>query len=123
MPFKTLVKDLVSEAIVIIDDLTDKTATYISVTGTTPYDPITDTQTEVSSSQVLPIVFSRFKMEEVDESVIVQTDMKALISVKDLTATPEISDRITDSAGVIWNVQKKMGVPGDSLWILHIRKA
>jgi len=67
-------------------------------------------------------VFANFAIEEVDATVIVQTDMKAIISAQDLTATPAENDRITDTAGIEWNVIKIMGVPGDSLWLVHVRR-
>jgi hypothetical protein len=60
-------------------------------------------------------------MDEKDSTVIVSTDLKCLIAAADLPVTPTINDKIV-AKGKTWNVLRVMGVPGDSLHILHVRE-
>lgn len=115
--------DLVSDAFQIIGDLTDAvTVTY--VTGVGAYNPTNDTQAEVTNSRAVQAVFSRFENNEIDDTVVVETDMKVLIPAKDVNMQePDDEDYIVDPQGVKWNVQKSKGVPGKSLFIVHVRRA
>lgn len=77
-------------------------------TSTTPYPDV-------------PMVLARFDAEEVDEEVVVATDLKALIPAIRLPVEPSMGDKILTADGETYNVERNMGVPGESLYILHVR--
>ena len=128
MSLKTLVRDLVSDAIKTIDDLADAIV-YTSVGDLGTYDPSTDTfvggtTVVVGSDPNDPLMgaLARFKFEEVDDSIVVQTDMKAIIADKDLNGVePKKNDTLV-AKGKTWNVQAVKGVPGEGVWLIHIRE-
>lgn len=121
MGFNALVKDLVSEAFDIIDDLKEE-ITFQKHDGQT-YNVDTGVVTEILVSYTkIPAVMARFTERELDEGVNVLTDVKCLIPAKDLPVIVDKDDEITRPDGTLWNVIKVMGVPGDSLWMLQIRK-
>jgi len=68
------------------------------------------------------MTFARFTVEEMDDSVVVTTDMKALIAALDLPVEPKIDDAIRTAGGDNYIVKRLLGVPGGSLHILHVRK-
>lgn len=97
--------------------------TYYHVT-TPAYDPttgvVTDNATVYSGiSAVLP----GFSLEEKDDSVVVLTDRKALIAYIDMPIEPTDRDYFTTADGTKWEVKRSLGVPGDSLLKLHVRRA
>lgn len=104
--------------------------TYVQNTGNT-YDPVlmTNTPSEVSYTDV-PMVMARFKIEEVDNVKVVATDLKAIIAALDLVVQPAEEDIIviaTDGSvagpvGTRYQVKGIMGVPGNSVHIVQIRK-
>lgn len=104
--------------------------TYNQVTANA-YDPATMTNaaTEVPYTDV-PMVMARFKIEEIDGEKVVATDLKAIIASLDLAVQPSEQDIIViQTAGTVagpvgtrYQVEKVMGVPGNSVHILQIRK-
>jgi hypothetical protein len=119
--FKSLVDGLVSDALKLVDDLANK-VTLVKYTGQT-YDPRTgpvDTYVEYPG---LNCVMPKFTAEEKDDEVVILTDKKGLIARADLPAGVEIeqNDEIRDGT-VLWDVKRILSVPGDSLYILHLRK-
>jgi len=121
--FRDLIRDLVSNAFVTLDDLAP-TATYVAVSDP-QYNPETGAVIETTASHPVPAVFSRFGINELDDEIIVVTDMKVLIPAKDLPANPNENDRITGTVNgqtKTFNVQRILGVPGESLHILHVRE-
>ena len=121
MAFNALVKDLVSTAFTIVDDLGEK-ITFQKHVGQT-YDIDTGLPTEdLTTFLNIPAVMARFTERELDETVNVLTDVKCLIPAKDLAAIVDKDDEIIRPDGSSWDVIKVMGVPGDSLWMLQIRK-
>ena len=96
--------------------------TYVGDSGGQAYNTATRTYTsaEVDYPDV-PMVLARFKSEEIDDQITVTTDLKALIAALDLPVTPQMGDKIRTQAGEVYNVERIMGVPGDSLYILHVR--
>ena len=96
--------------------------TYVGDSGGQSYNTATRTYTsaEVDYPDV-PMVLARFKSEEIDDQITVTTDLKALIAALDLPVTPQMGDKIRTQAGEVYNVERIMGVPGDSLYILHVR--
>jgi hypothetical protein len=70
----------------------------------------------------IPMVLARFSVEEIDAEVVVTTDLKALIPAIKMPVSPSIGDKIITAAGETYAVQRSLGVPGDSLYILHVRR-
>lgn len=122
MELKGLVEDLVSTAVSILGDMAEVTTYSSIVTGA--YDPATDVVATTSTSRAFNSVFARFSFDEVkgDKEIIVDTDAKLVVSAKDFgTGEPAKNDELTVKSKV-WNVVKVKGVPGDSVWIIHIRR-
>lgn len=69
----------------------------------------------------IPMVLARFKVEEIDAEVVVTTDLKALIPAIKMPVEPQIGDKILTADNKTYNVERSLGVPGDSLYILHVR--
>ncbi|TFZ81591.1 hypothetical protein [Candidatus Macondimonas diazotrophica] len=124
---RELVSNLVGLGFTIIDDLAesgklvrDVDPEYDEEAGTvTPTDPV-----EYPISQIIE---TRFKATELNGSVDLKTDAKFIIYAPDLAVTPEDDDIIVylnadGSDGTVWNVQNILGVPGRSVWIVHVRK-
>ena len=90
--------------------------------GTLTYDPVVGTEVEVGGvdHDVLAI-WSAFAITEVDGSVVLSTDKKAMIPADDLAVTPEYDDYIIDADSVRWTVRGVNIDPADALWILHVR--
>lgn len=120
MSMARLVKQLVGTAFDVIDDLApagsisrDTGDVYDVSTGT-----VTNNAVAVPIKQIIP---TRFKATELDDSVDVSTDAKFIVYAPDLPFTPENDDRITFNSND-WNIVKVMGVPGESIWVLHVRQ-
>lgn len=96
--------------------------TYIQV-GAGTYDPATATRTPTTTSHTgIPMVLSRFDSKEIDGEQIQVTDQKAIIASLDLPVTPSNEDRVELSTGETYEVVRNMGVPGSSVYILHLRR-
>ena len=120
MGLKDLVANAVKGAIAATDDLAD-TVTFIKHGGNT-YDPETGTNVEGTTSYPgIKAVMPRFSADEKDDQVIMLTDSKCLIAALDLPVVPDTNDELISPKGK-WDVIRLMGVPGDSLYILHVRK-
>lgn len=122
MGLRKLTSSLVGSAFNIVGDLKDAvTVHYITALGA--YDPVTDTEAESTSTTLtFQAVFTRFQMHEVDASVNVNTDMKVLVKGSDLTNGPPQPQDTLISNGISWQVQNFYGVPGNSLYVIHVRK-
>lgn len=132
MGFKSLLDNQVQGLMKTLgqDDGLAPNHTYNQVTANA-YDPATMTNgaTEVSYADV-PMVMARFKIEEIDGDVVVATDLKAIIAALDLAVQPAENDIIViQTAGTVagpvgtrYQVKGIMGVPGNSVHIVQIRK-
>lgn len=122
MAWEQLIKDQVQSAFVILDDLAPEN-TYVSVDlGGSSYNIATGTVVRVDVTETgVPMVLARFRIQELDASIVTTTDLKVLIAFNDLTSTPKQQDRIHLVDGRNFLVMRVLGVPGDSLHILHIR--
>jgi hypothetical protein len=120
---RQLLLDLVPIAFDVIGTLKEKiSVTY--VLGVGAYDPVSDT-TSTSENPIpdIDVVFTNFTVDEMDESIVVATDMKVLIPAKYLDSVkPRETDYIIDSSLTRWNIRKVKSPPGDSLYILHVRR-
>lgn len=122
--FKSLLESQVQNAFKILGQ-TDGLApnqTYVGDSGGQTYNTATRTYTsaEVDYPDV-PMVLARFSSEEIDDNITITTDLKALIAALDLPVAPQMGDKIRTQAAEVYNVERIMGVPGDSLYILHVR--
>jgi hypothetical protein len=96
--------------------------TYTRVTAAA-YDPATGVVSPTSTSYAsINAVLAGFAMNEKDDSVAVVTDRKALIAYTDLPFEPSDNDWFQTANGDRWEVRKVLGVPGDSLHKLHVRR-
>jgi len=123
MALKDLVAGLVVTAFEITDDLSEQ-ITYHEQ-GDSAYDPATSANT---AKTVVDHVISLASLpdytaseQEKDESINGRTDIKCLFPLKDQTFTPNDNDTVT-AKGVVWDIVKAKGVPGEGLAMLHLRK-
>lgn len=124
MGFKSLLDVQVKGVMNILgqDDGLAPFATYVE-TGARVYDTSTRTYTSTDTQHAnIPMVFAKFKIDEMDEDVISSTDQKALIAALAMPVSPKTQDQVVDAKGDTYNVERLLGVPGESLYILHIRK-
>lgn len=121
--FKALIQGLVVDAIDILDDL-NKTFTYRQYLGQV-YDPVSG-QNVVTFNDIenVKAPFTKFKMDEVDNEVNTLTDTKAVVPALSLPGVTEPSenDVIITSEGERWNVRRLLGVPGESVFLIHVRR-
>ena len=122
MGFAQLIRDQVESAFVILDDLAlDNTYISVDLDGSS-YDVATASVVRVDVTETgVPMVLARFRIQELDASIVTTTDFKILIAANDLVAIPKQQDRIHLTDGRKFLVMRVMGVPGDSLHILHVR--
>lgn len=121
MALKALVNGLVGNAFDILDDL-KSIVTVVQRTGGV-YDPITGASAEANTTiPDIRAALVKFKEDERDDEVITLTDMKCLIPADGLPINFlfTINDEIIDGA-TTWDVVRYLGVPGQSLHILHVR--
>lgn len=119
MAFASLIKGLVSNAMTTVGDLAP-VVTYRQVIGA-DYDPETGTMVENTKDYSVKGVLASFSLSEKDANVVVTTDQKLLVAAADLPVRPAQNDRVIIS-GKFWNVMRLLGVPGESLYIIHIRE-
>ena len=122
MAWEQLIKDQVEGAFVILDDLAPEN-TYVSVDlDGSSYNIATGTVVRVDVTETgVPMVLARFRIQELDASIVTTTDFKVLIPANNLVATPKQQDRIHLADGRNFLVMRVLGVPGGSLHILQIR--
>jgi hypothetical protein len=124
MGLKGTIQSLVTTAFDIVGDLkTQVDVQYILGVGT--YDHVTDTETQATaSSSSIQVIFTNFDFNEIDSSVIVETDMKVLVDASKLGGNvPKVTDVILEtSRNITWNILRVKSVPGNSLYIIHVRK-
>lgn len=123
--FKSLLENQVQNAMKILgqtDGLAPNQTFVQSDLAGSSYDTVTRSY---STSEVdypdVPMVLARFTTDEMDDEIVAKTDMKALIAALDLPVVPKIQDKIRTADGANYMVMRLMGVPGDSLYILHVR--
>lgn len=118
------IKKLVSAAFQIVGDLKETIAVnYLVSAG--PYNPTADSMNEtLTTVPNVGALFTRFTMEELDSSVIVSTDSKVLIPALSLNGVvPKENDYMINTVtSERFEVIKFRGVPGDSLFIIHVRR-
>ena len=96
--------------------------TYVQSDGQT-YNTATQTYVTASTSYPdIPMTLVGFTQEERDAEVIVSTDYKALIPAIRMTVVPKLQDKIQLADGSVYYVHRNLGVPGGSLYILHVRR-
>lgn len=120
--YKQLLNDLVSQAISeFIGDLKD-VITFQSFQGnvynedTRRNTPVFTDYPDVDSSCV------KFRADEKDSTVNVITDERCILPGKHIPVEPKETDRIVKSDNSTWEIFRVRGVPGQSVWILYIRK-
>lgn len=121
--YKKLLDDLVSSAVgELIGDLKD-VITYQSFTSA-GYNPDTRrNETVFADLTGVDASCYKFRADEKDTTVNVVTDERCLVPSKHIPGiTPKETDRIIKVDGSVWEVFRVRGVPGQSLWILFIRK-
>ncbi len=121
MGLRSTIASAVNGAFNAIGDLVEQ-VTYKSITGTN-YDSATGNVTTTLSTVILKrTVFYDFEQKEVDNDIVVLKDMKFIFPTADLGGLiPKSQDIFTDSLNRTWEVQRLLGVPGDSVTILHVR--
>lgn len=122
MGLRDLVMKSVSDAIRLTDDLAE-VVTLVKHNGSV-YDPAVGKPVESTSEYPgIRAVLPKFSSQEKDDEVVILTDRKCLIAAYDLPAgvVPSENDEIVTPTAT-WDIRRILGVPGDSLYILHVRK-
>lgn len=132
MGFKSLLDNQVQNLMRTLGDVDGLAPgqTYVVTGDQQTYDPATRATTTARTSLTgVQMVLARFSSDEMDDSIIIETDAKAIIASKDLpNVRPKAQDEIivtttTESLPPgTYEVMKPMGVPGNSVHILHIRR-
>ncbi len=99
-----------------------KTVTYVSVTAAA-FNATTGAVSRTQTTHAgVKAVFDQYDRREIDLDVIRPEDQKVLIAKLNLTPTPRLNDRLTESDGTTWEV---IGVKTDPLnahWELQVRR-
>jgi len=123
--FETLLKEQMQNVMQIlgqVDGLAPN-QTFVSTEEDETYDTATRTYTAGETDYPdVPMVLARFTIEEMDSEIIATTDQKAIIASLDLPVEPRPQDKIRTADGKVYNVERLMGVPGESIYILHVRR-
>lgn len=124
MGFKSLIDNQVKGAMKILGQVDGLAPFGVYVQkGERVYDAATRTYTSTDTNHSnIPMVFAKFKVDELDNEVVTSTDQKVLVAALDLPIVPKSQDAIIDAKGDTYNIERLLGVPGDSLHILHVRK-
>jgi hypothetical protein len=123
MGYKSLVEGLVTNAFTIVGDLAEAITYHVQATAS--YDPATSSNdtgadTDIAIASAVLASYSQKEMEK-DENIDGKTDLKCLFALEGLTFTPSTDDKVTAKSAE-WDIEEAMGVPGDSLAILRIRR-
>lgn len=105
----------------ILGDLSEQVV--YTATTTTDYDPVTGTNTRIVGVYSFAAVASRFRSTDADSSIDIRKDMKLIVSALDLPVEPTEDDVCSIFGGRLFTVQRNMGVPGASVWVIHIRES
>lgn len=100
-----------------------KLVTYHS-SGTFAYNPTSGANVETGSTEIenLYVIFTSYKLEDIDGEIIHSEDKKILIPKEDLSIVPKETDYVlTESGTERWDVKDKKIDPADALWILQVR--
>ena len=116
--FRSLVQSLVKTAFQVTGDL-NEAIVYTRVTAS-PYDPVTGTTNDTTSTYNFLGTVTKFGSDEADNKVVISTDAKLLCAYLDLPVTPLEDDTLT-VLGMTWKVVRVLGTPGQSFWKIHIR--
>jgi len=74
-----------------------------------------------STQSSVYVIFTGYKIKDVDGSMIHINDQKAIIPTLDLTAVPSDLDYLTVGS-VRWDVQNVKTDPANATWTLQVRK-
>jgi len=88
------------------------------------YDPTSDTYASgTDNAPLVRVLFSKFRENEIDSSIVVETDSKVLLPAVDVDPNvPDTDDYMISQDGRRWTVQKCTVVPGKGLYKLHVRR-
>ena len=91
--------------------------------ATTSYDASAGTPSNsYATSAGVSVVFSVFRLVEVDGELVKPEDKRALIAAKSISGvTPSVNDRIVHD-GQTWDVQRVESDPAEALWTLQVRR-
>lgn len=121
MSLKAQIQRAVRAGISSMGDLAQR-VTYISM-GIPTYDATTGQVTMPRTTLAnLPMVLARFSRREIDGDAVRAEDQKAVAATLDVPVTPTINDQLLDEQGVTWSVIGILGVPGQSVMTLHLRR-
>jgi hypothetical protein len=70
----------------------------------------------------VPMVLSRFSLNDIDDEVRPQTDRVVLIASLDLPVAPDENDKIEDTDLVIYTVKRILSDPADAMYKIHVRR-
>jgi len=116
------IQSAISSGMKAFDDIR-KSCTYHSM-GTLVVNPATDVTVETGGQNYssVMIIFSSYKLAEIDDEVIKKEDKKALIPQIDYPFVPKDTDYILQGS-VRWEVQSVRIDPADAMWVLQVRRS
>ncbi len=102
------------------------TSTYTSVDPTPTYNTTTGTYDDTDTDYTgLKVLYEDYTAAEISEAggAILSTDIKASIPNLNLTPTPKITDKITDSNSIVWTVHNVYLDAASALYIFQCRRS
>lgn len=118
MGLKTLAQTLGQKAIALVGDLASDVV-YHRITGEA-YNPVTDTNTETSTTINVKGVLVRGKEDEDDSNTPDDISTKVIISALDLGVVPASHDKMVINAAT-WEIVKMVYDPARAVYIFTIR--
>jgi len=98
------------------------TVTYRSKTNKNPtYTPGTNAVSDAYTDYEIDIVREDYRSREIDNRLVLVTDIKAIIPVDNMTVTPKINDVIVIDE-VTWEVVDIHKDPADALYTFQLRR-
>lgn len=120
MGLKATIATGVATAFASMDDLVT-TGLVLERVSSRVYDPNTLQTDDVIVNDSFSGLFTGYKQSEVDDVHILKEDQKLLVEAVELTAAPLTDDTVVNGTER-WDVVSVDTPPGESLYILQIRK-
>jgi hypothetical protein len=123
--WRNTLQGLVQTAMQIVDDLADNITYTQIIPGA--YDTTTGTTTETKNTFTFNGAIVKFKTDETDNKVVISTDARLICAYLDLPIVPTTEDFLFSVNSNVpvpqqWKVVRVLGVPGDAMWNIQIRK-
>lgn len=119
MGLKSAIQNAITAGFLSLGDL-PTSVTYTSK-GAPTYVPSDGTYTSTDVEYTVSMLLTSYRIEEIDDVVVLKTDRKGIIPSSELTPTPKTDDTVTIS-DVAWQVVNVKQDPAEAAWIFQLRK-